>query len=376
MTILGQLALWLALLLSAWATVVGFVGGAQQRPELIRSARRATYALCGVLVVASFALIVALVKHDFNVAYVASYTSRNLPLVYTLSAFYGGQAGSLLFWAVVLSIFGALAQWLTGRRHEDLMPYAGAVTASVVFFFVLVTLFAANPFDRLAFTPADGNGLNPQLQNPGMVIHPPLLYLGYISITIPFAFAMAALFSKRIDTGWLHAIRKWTIISWLFLSIGITLGMWWAYVELGWGGYWAWDPVENASFLPWLTMTAFLHSVMIQEKRGMLKKWNMVLVALSFLLSIFGTFITRSGIISSVHSFSQSPIGMYFGFYLIFLIVVTAAVIWSRLPMLEAESHLESTTWRAWSPAKPASCSTICCWWGSRSRCCGARCSP
>jgi cytochrome c-type biogenesis protein CcmF len=342
MTILGQLALWLALLLSAWATVVGFVGGAQQRPELIRSARRATYALCGVLVVASFALIVALVKHDFNVAYVASYTSRNLPLVYTLSAFYGGQAGSLLFWAVVLSIFGALAQWLTGRRHEDLMPYAGAVTASVVFFFVLVTLFAANPFDRLAFTPADGNGLNPQLQNPGMVIHPPLLYLGYISITIPFAFAMAALFSKRIDTGWLHAIRKWTIISWLFLSIGITLGMWWAYVELGWGGYWAWDPVENASFLPWLTMTAFLHSVMIQEKRGMLKKWNMVLVALSFLLSIFGTFITRSGIISSVHSFSQSPIGMYFGFYLIFLIVVTAAVIWSRLPMLEAESHLES----------------------------------
>jgi cytochrome c-type biogenesis protein CcmF len=342
MTILGQLALWLALLLSAWATVVGFVGGAQQRPELIRSARRATYALSGVLVVASFALIVALVKHDFNVAYVASYTSRNLPLVYTLSAFYGGQAGSLLFWAVVLSIFGALAQWLTGRRYEDLMPYAGAVTASVVFFFVVVTLFAANPFDRLAFTPADGNGLNPQLQNPGMVVHPPLLYLGYISITIPFAFAMAALLSKRLDTGWLHAIRKWTIISWLFLSIGITLGMWWAYVELGWGGYWAWDPVENASFLPWLTMTAFLHSVMIQEKRGMLKKWNMVLIALSFLLSIFGTFITRSGIISSVHSFSQSPIGVYFGFYLIFIIVVTAAVIWSRLPMLEAESHLES----------------------------------
>lgn len=342
MTILGQLALWLALLLSAWATIVGLVGGAQQRPELIRSARRATYALAGVLVVASIALIVALVNHDFNVAYVASYTSRNLPLVYTLSAFYGGQAGSLLFWAVVLSIFGALAQWLTGRRYEDLMPYAGAVTASVVFFFVVVTLFAANPFERLAFTPADGNGLNPQLQNPGMVIHPPMLYLGYISITVPFAFAMAALLSKRLDTGWLHAIRKWTIVSWLFLSIGITLGMWWAYVELGWGGYWAWDPVENASFLPWLTMTAFLHSVMIQEKRGMLKKWNMVLIALSFLLSIFGTFITRSGIISSVHSFTQSPIGTYFGLYLIFIIVVTAAVIWVRLPMLEAESRLES----------------------------------
>ena len=217
-----------------------------------------------------------------------------------------------------------------------------AVTSLVILFFVATTLFAANPFVRLPFTPSDGGGLNPQLQNPGMVVHPPLLYLGYISVTIPFAFAVAAMLSKRLDTGWLHAIRKWTIVSWLFLSIGITLGMWWAYVELGWGGYWAWDPVENASFLPWLTMTAFLHSVMIQEKRGMLKKWNMILIGLTFFLSIFGTFITRSGIISSVHSFAQSPIGNYFLFFLIFIVVATGVLIAKRMPMLEAESQLES----------------------------------
>lgn len=334
--------MWLALLLALWGSVVGFIAGRNQRPELVESARRATYALAGVLVVASLALIVALVKHDFNVSYVASYTSRNLPLVYTLSAFYGGQAGSMLFWAVVLATFGALAQWLTSRRYDDLLPYVAAVTSLVVLFFVATTLFAANPFVRLPFTPSDGGGLNPQLQNPGMVVHPPLLYLGYISVTIPFAFAVAALLSKRLDTGWLHAIRKWTIVSWLFLSIGITLGMWWAYVELGWGGYWAWDPVENASFLPWLTMTAFLHSVMIQEKRGMLKKWNMILIGLTFFLSIFGTFITRSGIISSVHSFAQSPIGNYFLFFLIFIVVATGVLIAKRMPMLEAESQLES----------------------------------
>jgi len=342
MTVLGQLALWLALLIGAWGTFVGFYGGLRQRPELIESSRRATYALCGVLLVASLALIVALVKHDFNVAYVASYTSRNLPTVYILSAFYGGQAGSMLFWAVVLAIFGALAQLLTSRKYDYLLPYVAGVTSAVALFFVATTLFAANPFERLPFTPADGNGLNPQLQNPGMVIHPPMLYLGYISITIPFAFAVAALVSKRLDVGWLHAIRKWTIVSWLFLSIGITLGMWWAYVELGWGGYWAWDPVENASFLPWLTMTAFLHSVMIQEKRGMLKKWNMVLIALSFFLSIFGTFITRSGIISSVHSFAQSPVGWWFLAFLVAIMAVTGWLIWARAPMLKSEAHLES----------------------------------
>jgi cytochrome c-type biogenesis protein CcmF len=341
-TVLGQLALWLALLMAAWGSVIGILGGIQKRPELIQSARRASFALFGILSVAAIALLVALLRHDFNVEYVWAYSSRNLPTPYVISAFYGGQSGSLLFWAVILSIFAAAAQWLTPKRYDYLMPYVAAVTSMVTLFFVAVVLFASNPFDRLAFTPADGNGLNPQLQNPGMVIHPPMLYLGYISITIPFAFAVAALITKRLDTGWLHAIRRWTIVSWIFLSVGIVLGMWWAYVELGWGGYWAWDPVENASFLPWLTMTAFLHSVMIQEKRGMLKKWNMILILLSFMLAIFGTFITRSGIISSVHSFAQSSVGYFF---LVFLVTSAIALTWlvlQRLPQLEAESQLES----------------------------------
>ena len=342
MTTLGQLALWIALLISAWGTFVGFYGGMTRRQELIESARRSTYALAGVIIVASAGLLTAILKHDFNVSYVASYTSRDLPTIYLLSAFYGGQSGSMLFWILVLVIFAALAQLLTSRKYDHLLPYVAGVTSAVTLFFVATTLFAANPFERLPFTPADGQGLNPQLQNPGMVVHPPLLYLGYISITIPFAFAVAALMTKKLDTGWLHAIRKWTIVSWLFLSIGITLGMWWAYVELGWGGYWAWDPVENASFLPWLTMTAFLHSVMIQEKRGMLKKWNMVLVTLSFFLSIFGTFITRSGIISSVHSFAQSSVGYYFLGGLVFMVVAMGYLLYTRLDMLEADSHLES----------------------------------
>jgi len=342
MTVLGQLALWLALLLGVWGAVVGWLGGERGDPVLIRSARRTTYALAGLLSVAALGLMVALLKNDFNVAYVASYSSRNLPAAYKLSAFYGGQAGSLLFWAVVLAWFSAAAQALTSRRYAYLMPYVASVTSAVTLFFVAVTLFGANPFDRLDFTPMDGRGLNPQLQNPGMVVHPPMLYLGYISITIPFAFAVAALFTRRLDTGWLHAIRKWTLLSWVFLSVGITLGMWWAYVELGWGGYWAWDPVENASFMPWLTMTAFLHSVMIQEKRGMLKRWNVILVGISFALSIFGTFITRSGIISSVHSFAQSPVGNFFAAFLIVGGLFMAWLTWSRWDLLQTEARLES----------------------------------
>ncbi len=342
MTTLGTLSLWIALILSAWAAVLGFVGGRRSAPELVDSSRRAVYAAAALLTVAAASLVTALVRDDFNVAYVASYTSRNLPLAYKVAALYGGQAGSLLFWAFVLGVFSAAAQWATPPRYRHLMPYVAGVTSLVLFFFIAVTLFAANPFERLHFTPVDGRGLNPQLQNPGMIIHPPMLYLGYISITIPFAFAVAALLSKRLDVGWLHAIRKWTLLSWVFLSIGITLGMWWAYVELGWGGYWAWDPVENASFLPWLTMTAFLHSVMIQEKRGMLKRWNMVLITLSFLLSIFGTFITRSGVIASVHSFTQSSVGYYFLGFLILTTLSVAFLLWTRLPYLETEARLES----------------------------------
>src|SRR6266513_2811771 len=298
MTLLGTLALWLALLVGCWGALAGFVGGLNGRADLAHSARHAVFAMCGALLVAVVSLEWALFQHDFNVEYVAAYTSRNLPIFYTWSALYAGQKGSLLFWATVLSVFGSLALVLTPRHHRELLPYVAGVVSLVAAFF--------------------------------------------ISITIPFAFAIAALLSKRLDTDWLVAIRKWTLLSWLFLSIGICLGMWWAYVELGWGGYWAWDPVENASLLPWLTMTAFLHSVMIQEKRGMLKKWNLALIIGSWLLSIFGTFITRSGVISSVHSFTQSSVGYFFLAFLIVRGTASFALYANRLPLLAAEAQLES----------------------------------
>jgi cytochrome c-type biogenesis protein CcmF len=341
-TLLGQFSLWLAALAAAWGAGVAFLGRWQLRPDLARTVTRSTYAISAALGVAALCLWKGLLGHDFNIEYVAQYTSRNLPLSYVFAAFWAGQKGSLLFWATILSIFGALAQSATSRRHDALLPYVAGITNTVVLFFLITMLFSANPFERLPFTPEDGRGLNPQLQNPGMTIHPPMLYLGYISITIPFAFALAALLSKRLDTGWIHAMRKWTILSWLFLSAGITLGMWWAYVELGWGGYWAWDPVENASLLPWLTMTAFLHSVMIQEKRGMLKRWNVGLIVASFLLSIFGTFITRSGVIASVHSFTQSNVGYFFVAFLLLAGILSFTLLYARWPLLEPEAQLES----------------------------------
>jgi cytochrome c-type biogenesis protein CcmF len=346
MTLLGEFSLWLALLVGSWCTAIGFSGRWRHRPELARTVTRSTHALFIALAAATFALWVGLVSHDFNIEYVAAYTSRNLPSYYIVSALWAGQKGSLLFWAVVLSLFGSLAQGLTPRRYAPLLPYVAGVTSAVTVFFVSVMLFASNPFERLPFTPPDGRGLNPQLQNIGMVVHPPMLYLGYISLTIPFAFAMAALLSRRLDTGWIYAIRKWTLVSWLFLSVGITLGMWWAYVELGWGGYWAWDPVENASLLPWLTMTAFLHSVMIQEKRGMLKRWNLGLIAGTFLLSIFGTFITRSGVIASVHSFTQSNVGYFFLAFLVIAGVGAFTLLYTRWPQLAPDAELDAVVSR------------------------------
>jgi len=342
MTLLGEVALWAGWLIALWGAIVGFSGKWRGRPELRASLTGAVYAVLLCMLTAAVALWYGLVTHDFNIEYVAAYTSRNLPDYFVFTAFWAGQKGSLLFWAIVLSTFAALAQFLTSSRYRGLLPYVAGVTSAVTAFFLTVMLFAANPFGRLAFTPADGNGLNPQLQNFGMIVHPPMLYLGYISITIPFAFAMAALLSGRLDTGWIHAIRKWTLLSWVFLSTGIVLGMWWAYVELGWGGYWAWDPVENASFLPWLTMTAFLHSVMIQEKRGMLKRWNLGLIVGTFLLSIFGTFITRSGVISSVHSFTQSSVGYYFLAFLVLAAVASFTLLYVRWDALRPEVQLES----------------------------------
>ena len=343
MTILGTFALWAALLFGCWTAGIAFLADWRRRPVLAVAITRGVYATCAALLVATAALWRGIFSHDFNIEYVWAYTSRNLPSYYLVSAFWAGQKGSLLFWAVILSIFAVLAQTLTSSRQKHLLPYVAGVTSLVVSFFVAVMLFGhANPFARMLVTPADGQGLNPQLQNPGMVMHPPLLYLGYISITIPFAFAIAALMSRSLDTGWIVAMRKWALASWLFLSIGITLGMWWAYVELGWGGVWAWDPVENAPLMAWLTLTAFLHSVMIQEKRGMLKRWNLSLMIGTFLLSIFGTFITRSGVISSVHSFTQSDIGYFFLALLLISAVASFTLLYTRWPMLVAEVELES----------------------------------
>jgi cytochrome c-type biogenesis protein CcmF len=340
--LVGELSLWVALLMAAWAGVTSFAGGSMGRDDLIASGRRGLYVTTLMIILASAGLWTALLTHDFSLSYVAGHTSANMPKIYVFTAFWGGQAGSMLFWALILSCYSSIAIWSVREKARELAPFACGTLALILLFFIATTCFKANPFDRLAFVPADGKGMNPQLQNPGMAIHPPNLYLGYVATAIPFAFAIAALITRKLDASWLLVVRRWSLISWFFLTVGITLGMWWAYVELGWSGYWAWDPVENASFLPWLTGTAFLHSIMIQEKRGMLRKWNVVLVVTTFLLAIFGTFITRSGIIESVHSFAQSPVGTWFA---TFFFVSTGATIYfvaTRLKDLEATAVLES----------------------------------
>jgi cytochrome c-type biogenesis protein CcmF len=340
--LIGELSLWVALLMATWAATVSFAGGALKRRDLTVSGERAIYATLVMVVLASAGLWTALFTHDFSIKYVASFSSANLPKVYTFTAFWAGQAGSMLFWCLILAIYSSLAVFSNRAKNRALMPYVSGTLAIVMIFFLATMCLGANPFERLDWIPADGRGMNPQLQNPGMAIHPPNLYLGYVGTTIPFAFAIAALITRRLDSEWLTAIRKWTLIAWFFNTTGIVLGMWWAYVELGWGGYWAWDPVENASLLPWLVNTAFLHSIMVQEKRGMLRKWNVTLVVSTFLLSIFGTFITRSGIIASVHSFAQSPVGNWFAGFLIVAIIITAYLVTTRLKDLEAKATLES----------------------------------
>ena len=342
MILIGELSLWVALLMAAWAAVTSFAGGALGRDDLVTSGRRGLYATWAMVVLASIGLWTALLTHDFSLKYVASNTSANMPKVYVFAAFWGGQAGSMLFWALILSCYSVIAIRSVREKGRELAPWAGGTLALILLFFVATVCFKANPYDRLSFVPADGRGMNPQLQNPGMAIHPPNLYLGYVATSVPFAFAIAALVTRKLDAEWLGLVRRWSLLSWFFLTIGITLGMWWAYVELGWSGYWAWDPVENASLLPWLTGTAFLHSIMIQEKRGMLRKWNVVLVVTTFLLAIFGTFITRSGIIESVHSFAQSPVGNWFATFFLTATGATIYFVATRLKDLEAKAELES----------------------------------
>src|SRR5690242_4848713 len=338
---LGRAALATAFLLLVYAGAVGGFAAYSRRRRLAASAQNALFAAFGATAVGAAVLLAALARHDFSFRYVADHTSRELPLGYTLTAFWGGQEGSLLLWLLVLCGYSASAVLWTRRVARDLLAWTVPVLGFVGSFFAFMLVFVASPF-ATQVAPADGAGLNPSLQNPYMAIHPPMLYLGYVGLTIPFAFAMGALLSRRADERWIVATRRWTLAAWAFLGVGQLLGAHWAYVEIGWGGFYAWDPVENAALMPWLAATAYLHSVMIQEKRGMLKIWNVLLVVLAFCLSIFGTFLTRSGIIQSIHSFTQSSIGPWFLGFICFVTAASLTLVFVRLPLLRSKTRLES----------------------------------
>src|SRR5437867_8840922 len=338
---LGRAALVTSFLLLVYALVAGSLAAWKGRRRLAESAQNALIGSFGATVVASAVLLAALARHDFSFQYVADHTSRELPLGYTLTAFWGGQEGSLLLWLFVLCGYSVAAVLTARRAGHEVLAWVVPVLGLVGTFFALLLVFVASPFATQA-APADGAGLNPSLQNPYMAIHPPMLYLGYVGLTVPFAFAMGALLARRTDERWIVATRRWTLAAWAFLGVGQLLGAHWAYVEIGWGGYYAWDPVENAALMPWLAATAFLHSVMIQEKRGMLKVWNVLLVVLAFDLSLFGTFLTRSGIIQSIHSFTQSSIGPWFLGFICFVTAGSLALVFLRLPLLRAKTRLES----------------------------------
>jgi hypothetical protein len=338
---LGRAALVVCFLLALYAVVAGFWGAHTRRRRLSQSAQNALIAAFGSALVASAVLLVALGRSDFRFSYVSAHTSRELPTAYKLASFYGGQEGSLLLWLVVLTGYGAAAVLLDRKAGRELVAWVVPVLGVVATFFALLVTFVASPF-HTQLASADGAGLNPSLQSPYFQIHPPLLYLGYVGLTVPFAFATGALLSGRTDERWIVATRRWTLAAWMFLGIGQLLGAKWAYEEVGWGGYFAWDPVENAALMPWLAATAFLHSVMVQEKKGMLKVWNMLLVQLAFALSLFGTFLTRSGVLSSIHSFTESSIGPWFLGFICFVVASSLVLLFWRLPLLRAKTKLES----------------------------------
>src|SRR5438094_2013126 len=338
---LGRAALVTSFLLLVYALVAGSFAAWKGRRRLAESAQNALLAAFGATAVAAVVLLAALARHDFSFRYVADHTSRELPLGYTLTAFWGGQEGSLLLWLLVLSGYSVAAVLTARRAGREVLAWVVPTLGLVGTFFALLLVFVASPFATQAAV-ADGAGLNPSLQNPYMAIHPPMLYLGYVGLSVPFAFAAGALLASKTDERWIIAPRRWTLAAWMFLGFGQLLGAHWAYVEVGWGGYYAWDPVENAALMPWLAATAFLHSVMIQEKRGMLKVWNVLLVVLAFCLSLFGTFLTRSGIIQSVHSFTQSSIGPWFLGFICLITAGSLALVFLRLPLLRAKTRLES----------------------------------
>lgn len=352
----GNFALLTAFVFSFFAIATSIVGAQRRDPRLMAVGERSVYVVFLLVAVAMGTLWALILRDDFVIEYVAGHSNQHLPLHYKIGAMWSGQEGSLLLWTFVLAAFAAASVFTQRHRHNRLLPYAIVVMMGTAAFFLYLNNFKTNPFEELVgitgsgskvpWSPQDGRGLNPLLQHWAMVIHPPILYIGYVGFVVPFAFCIAALWTRQLGSAWVTTIRRWTLVAWAFLGAGIILGGNWAYMELGWGGYWAWDPVENASLMPWLTGTAFLHSVIVQEKRGMLKVWNVVLICLTYLLSILGTFLTRSGVVSSVHSFAQSNVGQAFAIFLIAATVGCAVLILSRLKDLRSESRLESVTSR------------------------------
>ncbi|HEX6512259.1 MAG TPA: heme lyase CcmF/NrfE family subunit [Chloroflexota bacterium] len=342
MAALGSISLVAALVLACYGLLAAVVDIRTRLGELALSARNALLGMAGLVTLASLTLIAGFLSHNYELRYVAEHSSNEMPPVYVIAAFYSGQQGSLLYWCWTLSISSALVVALSWKANRQLMPYVTGVLCAMETFFLFLLAFVQSPFATLPFHVDNGNGLNPVLQDKGMLIHPPMMLMGYMSWSIPFAFAIAALISGRLDFHWLRSIRRWTLAAFCIQSMGLLLGAWWAYHVLGWGGYWGWDPVENAAFMPWLAGTAFLHSVMVQERRGMLKVWNLTLIMLAYLLAVFGTFIVRSGVLTSVHAFAQSSIGPYFFGWLALSITVSVGLLVWRLPQLQGDANFES----------------------------------
>ncbi|MBF0236757.1 MAG: heme lyase CcmF/NrfE family subunit [SAR324 cluster bacterium] len=342
MATFGYIMMVAALAVSLYGTLVPHIGVRTNNWNLIRSVQIGSILNFILVSLASGALIYCLVVSDFSVEYVWQHSSTDLPIFYKVTAFWGGMDGSLLLWALVQSCFTMIVAYRYQYSNREILPYV-LLTLNVMMTFLLFLLVGwSNPLAIQTMVPMEGRGLNPLLQHPAMVAHPPSLYLGYIGLSVPFAFAMGAMMRGKVDNQWVMTTRRWTLVSWYFLSLGLILGGQWAYEELGWGGYWAWDPVENAAFMPWLVASAFLHSVMIQEKRNMLKVWNIVLVIIAYALSVLGTFITRSGVLNSVHAFAQSEIGPAFLVFLAIMLIFAFTLLFMRMQMLESEHKMES----------------------------------
>ena len=346
MSDLGTIALMIALAACLYGTVVPHLGVRTNNWNLIRSAQNASIISFFLIAIASGVLIHALVVSDFSIFYVWRNSSVDMPMFFKVTAFWGGLEGSLLFWILVQSFFAMIVAFRYQYSNREIIPYVIATLNGILCFLLVLLLGWSNPLDLQATIPAEGQGLNPLLQHIAMVVHPPSLYLGFIGFSVPFAFAIAGMIRGKLDNEWVLTTRRWTLVSWYFLSMGLILGGQWAYEELGWGGFWAWDPVENAAFMPWLTGTAFLHSMMIQEKRNMLKIWNVVLIIITYGLTIIGTFLTRSGVVNSVHSFTQSEIGPAFLVFLAVVLVVGFALLFRRIQMLESEHKMEAVLCR------------------------------